>query len=37
MYTYAKVTVTDTYTPLWTTFGIGSAVSFNIERTVQMS
>ena len=37
MYTYAKIAVTDTYTPLWTTFGIGSAVSFNIKRTVQIS
>jgi hypothetical protein len=31
------VTVTDTYTPLWTSFGVGGNVNFSLERTVQMS
>jgi Flp pilus assembly protein TadG len=37
MYSYAKLTITDTYEPLWTSFGIGHDVDFHIERTVQIS
>jgi hypothetical protein len=37
MYQYVKLTVTDTYSPLWTTFGVGDDVNFNIVRRAQMS
>lgn len=37
VYTYVKLTITDTYSPSWTNFGIGSDVFFNIVRTVQTS
>jgi Flp pilus assembly protein TadG len=36
-YTYVHLQVTDTYTPMWTHFGVGSPVSYTIERTVQTS
>ena len=35
--TYIKISLTDTYTPLWTSFGIGSPVHFNVVRMVQIS
>jgi Flp pilus assembly protein TadG len=35
--TYIKITVTDTYEPVWTQFGVGEDVSYNIERVVQIS
>jgi Flp pilus assembly protein TadG len=35
--TYLKVVVTDTYTPLWNDFGIGSAINYNVERMVVIS
>lgn len=31
------ITMTDTYTPAWTDFGIGGPVNFNITRRVQIS
>jgi Flp pilus assembly protein TadG len=37
LYTYIQITITDTYSPLWTSFGVGSDVNFNIQRTVQES
>lgn len=36
LYAYVKVTVTDTFTPMWTNFGMGEPVDFNIVRTVQI-
>jgi Flp pilus assembly protein TadG len=32
--TYLNIAVTDIYTPLWTTFGIGSPFNYNISRRV---
>lgn len=37
LYTYFKITVTDTYSPLWTSFGFGHDVDFSVSRTVQDS
>lgn len=34
---YVRVTITDTYSPTWTSFGIGSDVAYNVVRTVQIS
>lgn len=34
---FVKITLTDTYTPSWTNFGISSAVNYNITRTIQLS
>jgi len=35
--TFIKITLTDTYTPMWTSFGVGSPVHFNVVRMVQTS
>lgn len=35
--TYIRIRVTDTYTPVWTGFGIGQPITFNLRRTVQLS
>lgn len=35
--TYLQIEVTDTYTPTWTGFGIGQPITFNVDRTVQIS
>ena len=37
MYSYVKLTVTDTYTPAWKKFGFGSDVNFNVVRWAQVS
>ena len=37
VYTYVRLTVTDTYSPMWTTFGVGSPIQYTIVRTVQVS
>lgn len=34
---YIHLDLTDTYTPLWTEFGLGTPVTFNVERTVQVT
>lgn len=34
---YIRVDLTDTYTPVWTDFGVGSPITFDVERTVQLS
>ena len=34
---YIEIEITDTYTPLWTEFGVGEPVTFDVERTVQLS
>lgn len=34
--TYVQVTLTDTYTPLWTKFGVGSPHTFNVVRMVRL-
>lgn len=35
--TYIRITLTDTYTPSWTSFGIGDGIDYNVQRTVQIS
>ncbi|MXO59632.1 pilus assembly protein [Altererythrobacter salegens] len=37
IYSYVEMTLTDTYTPVWTRFGVGQPVNFNVVRTVQVS
>lgn len=37
IYTYVHLTLSDTYTPIWTSFGVGSSVTYDIQRTVQVS
>ncbi|MCP5396726.1 MAG: pilus assembly protein [Sphingomonadaceae bacterium] len=32
--TYIKVEMTTTYTPRWTEYGVGSAITYNVDRTV---
>lgn len=34
---YIKLDLTDTYTPVWTEFGVGGPINFDVERTVQLS
>ena len=34
---YVKMTISDTYTPIWTQYGVGSAVDYTVVRTVQVS
>lgn len=36
IYQYVLLHVTDTYTPVWTSFGVGSPFTYNIDRTVQI-
>ena len=35
--TYIHITITDTYVPQWTAFGVGEPVTLNVTRTVQIS
>jgi Flp pilus assembly protein TadG len=35
--TYVQVTLTDTYTPMWTNFGVGQPMNYHVQRTVQIS
>ena len=35
--TYYQITLTDTYNPTWTKFGVGSAVTYSVVRTVQIT
>ncbi len=34
---YIELDITDSYTPVWTEFGVGNTITFNVERTVQLS
>ena len=34
---YLRIALTDTYTPAWTSFGIGSPLNYNVTRTVVLS
>jgi len=34
---FIRIALTDTYTPTWTSFGVGSPVNFNVVRMVQIS
>lgn len=35
--TYVIVRLTDTYTPVWTSFGVGGPINYNIVRSVEVS
>ena len=35
--TYLRIALTDTYTPTWVQFGIGSPLNYNVTRTVVLS
>lgn len=35
--TYIEITLEETYAPTWTSFGIGSPVTYNVVRQVQVS
>lgn len=35
VYEYVKLTLTDSYTPLWTNFGVGQTIDYTVVRTVQ--
>ena len=35
--TYVQVTLTETYVPTWTKFGIGGNMNYNFTRTIQIS
>ena len=37
IYSYIKIVITDSYTPLWTKFGVGGTQNYRITRTVQVS
>lgn len=32
--TYVQITIADVHKPLWTTFGIGNPLAFNVSRTI---
>ena len=34
---YIRIQMTDTFTPRWTDFGVGHAIDFSVDRTVQIS
>ena len=34
---YVRIDVTDTYDPVWTTFGVGAPIDLAVERLVQIS
>jgi len=34
---YIKLDLSDSYTPIWTEFGVGSKVDLDVERTIQLS
>jgi Flp pilus assembly protein TadG len=35
--TYIKIVLTDSYTPNWTSFGVGHTIDYNVVRMVQIS
>ncbi|WP_271077781.1 TadE/TadG family type IV pilus assembly protein [Aurantiacibacter sp. MUD61] len=35
-YKFIRVDISDTYTPVWTKFGVNSGFDFNVSRTVQI-
>lgn len=36
LYIYVEVALTDTYTPIWTNYGFGDTINYNIVRTVMV-
>jgi Flp pilus assembly protein TadG len=37
VYQYVQMTLTDSYTPLWTNFGVGHTINYSVVRTVQIA
>lgn len=37
MSTYIKIVLTNSYTPTWTSFGVGGTIDYNVVRMVQIS
>ena len=37
IYQYVKLELTDSYTPVWTNFGVGHTINYDVQRTVQIS
>ena len=35
-YKFIKIDITDTYSPIWAEWGVGSAVDYDVNRTVQI-
>lgn len=35
--TYLDIVLTDTYTPMWSDFGVGGPIAFRVQRTVLVS
>jgi Flp pilus assembly protein TadG len=35
--TYVQVTFLDSYTPVWTNFGLGDPIDYHVERLIQVS
>ena len=35
-YQFIKIDLTDTYSPIWAEWGVGSAVTYDVNRTVQV-
>lgn len=34
---YLQITMSDTYTPIWTSFGVGAPIQYNVVRTVMVA
>lgn len=34
---YLQISMSDTYTPIWTSFGVGAPIEFNVVRTVMVA
>ena len=37
IYRYVQIVLTDSYTPVWTNFGVGQGVNYSLTRTIQIS
>jgi Flp pilus assembly protein TadG len=37
LWTFVRVQISQIYTPLWASYGLGSAISLGVDRTVQVS
>ena len=34
---YVRINITDSYTPMWTQFGLGSTINYSVSRMVQIA
>lgn len=37
IYVYVELKIADSYTPMWTQFGVGGTIDYDVVRTVQVS